>query len=133
MSVPVFPDVEALTLTFLRAQLPAGADFGTFVEGDYDGTHPLVVARRIGGFMRWPALDLATVDVEVWSVSREQAHDVAQLVTAALMGTRVTGGPFARVTVVAGLVYLVDDLTALHRWVMTFQISTRPERAHDGA
>jgi hypothetical protein len=128
MGVPVFPDVEAVTLTFLRNQLPADTEFGTVVEGDYDGSHPLVVARRIGGFMNWPHLDNATVDLEVWSASREASHDLAQAVTAVLMGTRITGGPFARVTVIAGLVYMVDDLTGLHRWVMTFQISTRPER-----
>jgi hypothetical protein len=129
LSVPVFPDVEALTLRFLREHLPANTEYGTFVEGDYDGSHPLVIARRIGGYMRWPHLDFATMDVEVWSASREESHDLSQIVTGALMGTRVTGGPFVRVNVIAGLVYMVDDLTELHRWVMTFQISTRPERA----
>ncbi|MFG2183075.1 hypothetical protein ACGFLS_30750 [Streptomyces abikoensis] len=130
---PVFPDAEALTLGFLREQLPAGTQYGTYVPGSYDGARPLVIVRRIGGHMRWPALDIATVDVETWAASRETAHDVAQEVTAALMATRTTGGPFARVNVIAGLTFMADDLTELSRWVMTFQISIRPRGADHGA
>ncbi|UJB43601.1 hypothetical protein [Streptomyces sp. A1-5] len=131
--VPVFPDAEALTLGFLRQHLSHDVQFGTYVPGSYDGARPLVIVRRIGGHMRWPALDIATLDVESWAASRETAHDLAQEVTAALMATRTTGGPFARVNVIAGLTFMVDDLTELSRWITTFQISTRPRGSEHGA
>ncbi|MFK0294496.1 hypothetical protein ACIQU6_29065 [Streptomyces sp. NPDC090442] len=123
---PVFPDAEALTLEYLRQHLSKATEFGTYVPGSYDGTRALVIVRRIGGHMRWPALDIATLDVETWAASRETAHDVAQDVTAALMATRITGTLFARVNVLAGLTFMVDDLTELSRWITTFQISIRP-------
>ncbi|MEU7177031.1 MULTISPECIES: hypothetical protein [Streptomyces] len=130
---PVFPDVEALTLNYLRGVLPPGVQYGTHVPGDYTGMQPFVMVRRIGGFMKWPALDMATLDVEVWAATRDVGHDLAQLVTTHLMNTRITGDPFARVTVISGLVFMVDDLTELSRWVMTFQISVRPKGADNGA
>jgi hypothetical protein len=128
MMPPVFPDVEAMIIRFLRERLPAGIEYGTFVPHDYDGSSPFVMVHRIGGFMKWPALDNATVEIEVWSESREHGHDVAQLVVSELMGTRLTGQPFARVVVIAGLVYMVEDLSELSQWVGTYQISVRPER-----
>jgi hypothetical protein len=130
--VPVFPDVEALTLNHLRGILPEGIRYGTEVPGDYDGAQPFVMVRRIGGFIKWPALDMATLDVEVWASTRDVGHDLAQLVTSHLMHTRGTGGvPFARVSTISGLVFMVDDLTELSRWVMTFQISVRPMKGAD--
>jgi hypothetical protein len=125
---PVFPDVESMVIRHLRSLLPDDVEYGTFVPHDYDGSRPFVMVHRIGGFMNWPALDNATVEIEVWSNSRERGHDVAQLVASELMATRLTGKPFARVVVIAGLTYMVEDLTELSEWVCTYQISVRPER-----
>ncbi|MGY1440159.1 hypothetical protein ACW4TY_34575 (plasmid) [Streptomyces reniochalinae] len=90
---PVFPDVEAMVIDFLRDRLPNGVEFGTFVPHEYDGANPFVVVHRIGGFMNWPALDNATVEIEVWSDSREHGHDVAQLVVSELMGRGLPANP----------------------------------------
>ncbi|WP_433224470.1 hypothetical protein [Microtetraspora malaysiensis] len=120
-----FPDVEEAVTGFLRERMP-GVGFGTTTRGDYDAPTPFVLVHRIGGYMSWPALDYATVDVECWGPSREAAHDTAQRVNALMMGTRLRASPFARVSVTSGLMFLPDDVTGISRWLMTFQVAVRP-------
>src|SRR5690606_25657363 len=78
----LFPDATATLCTFLAAATGEATDYR--VTPGYDGGKLLVV-RRTGGQVRDVVIDQATMVVEAWDDSYEDAHDLAQLARAYLL------------------------------------------------
>lgn len=117
MSLPllVFPDVVALAVEQLAAQLPALV--GTVHVGNrVPSPRPqrFVVVRRGGGSRITIVTEAATLNVGAWALSVPDADDIAQAcrsVLHALAGTTVNGVPVYKVDDVGGPAEEADPLS----------------------
>lgn len=121
-----FPDAEAVVTTRLRAELTVPV----FTELPHDAEATVVTVRRIGGL---PAvrqrLDAAEIQVDVWGITKAEAHDVAQAARVALMETGNTvvsyDGGSAAVTGVddsSGMAWLPDPTSKRERYTFTVRL-----------
>lgn len=118
----VFPDAEALTVTYLRGRLA-----GTEVHVRIPKTRPptFVQVRRSGGTAYGP-VDRPRLDIFVWAPSDEEAKDLAQLCRAHLGDIRGerSGQQVTAVTDFAGLAPAPDQ-SGQPRWFFSIEITTR--------
>lgn len=125
MREPVlFPDAVAAVTTWLADNL------GLPTCETVPNPRPDVFYRvqRVGGAARDVVVDDATIVVEAWSVSPEEAMDLAQLARAylhALVNTYVDDTLVYRVSDVAGPASLPDPLSNQARVTATFQVTVR--------
>lgn len=81
----LFPDVTAAICSLLADEL----EVPTGTQPPQNRSEPsgsaLVVVRRAGGVVASKVIDRATVVVEAWHTSYEDAHDLAQLARAHLL------------------------------------------------
>jgi hypothetical protein len=124
----IFPDVELVTLTYLRRVLTArpeacaqGVYFGTAVPSTRRDR--MVTVRRDGG----PRLDLtretARLGVNVWGHTDQEAGDLARLVCA-LMPALADGLPVLAVTRPTGPSPVADDSGQPLRYLV-FELTVR--------
>lgn len=88
MPLRLLPDAELVVTTFLRAQTDVAALVGTRVTTALppQPTWPAVTVNRIGGVPTLPGyLDLATLRLECWGTTKQQAETVARTVEAAML------------------------------------------------
>jgi hypothetical protein len=118
----LFPDAEALAVTFLRGQMP-----GTEVHVRVPKIRPatFVQVRRSGGISTGP-VDKPRLDFHVWAPTDEEAKDLAQLCRAHLGDIRGerSGHQVTAVTEFAGLAPAPDQSGA-PRWFFSIEITTR--------
>lgn len=125
----VFPDAALAAVTALRdglAALAPSATVGTRVPNPRPDA--LVVVRRIGGARRNLVVDSATLSIEAWGVTEEDAHDLAQLARAVLKAAENTNQNsivIYQVEEFAGPALLPDPDTEQPRYVLTVEIGTR--------
>lgn len=119
----VFPDVELVLTTYLRAALAAHGFPGVFVSNRRETQQTAVWVRRDGG----PTLDVvreaARVGVNVFAPTDKAATDLA-LTVAALMRVAADGTPILRVVQTAGPTPIADG-TSVQRRYMTFEVHVR--------
>jgi transposase InsO family protein len=122
--VVLFPDVAAVAATFLRDVL------GVQTSNQPPNPRPdqFYVVRRVGGISRSVVMDDATVIVEAWALTDEEAADLAQLARAhllAIAGDVIDGVTVWRVVDVGGPANLPDPTSGQSRMTATYQISAR--------
>lgn len=127
--VIVFPDVEGLLVSYLTQQLVWRADTAS-VHVSVPNPRParFVLVPRIGGTEENLVTDAATIGVECWAATPQQAAKLAQLVRAlihALPGKVVEGVPFYRVQEFAGPANLPDPTSDQSRYVFTLSVTAR--------
>src|SRR5262245_41866590 len=129
MQVIVFPDVEALLVTYLQAELLARSDTAT-VHVSVPNPRPdrFVLVPRLGGARRNIVNDAATIGIACWAATPAQAGGLAQLVRGlvnALPGKVVSSVPFYQVQEFAGPANLPDPQSDQSRYVFTVSIGVR--------
>lgn len=125
----LFPDVEALLVTYLTEALTARGDSAT-VHTKVPTTRPsrFVLVPRRGGVQRDVVIDDATIAVECWADTDGDAAQLTQLVRALLMALPargVNGTAFYRYREFAGPQNFPDGTSAQSRYTFTCQISCR--------
>ena len=82
----LLPDTDLLVSTLLRPALGTGVTVTTEIPDNATSVLPLVIATRIpaGGAVHPRFLDRATVSVEAWHHSKQQASDLAEETRVAL-------------------------------------------------
>jgi hypothetical protein len=125
----IFPDATWLVIDHLRAALAARSDTA-IVASEVPNPRPdrLVYVHLGGGVRRSVVSDAPQIDIEVWDVATEDAHDLAQLCRAlihTMPGQVVNGVAVYRVDEFAGPADLPDPLTDNPRVVFTVQIHLR--------
>src|SRR4051794_38992517 len=109
LPVVVFPDAEFVAVKVLRAALDAGTTIGTEWPPDWlEKVKAGVVSVTRGGgaeVQRFVTEDV-TLDVDVLHATKEQAHDLAQLVRAHLRAAEGT-------TVDGAQIYTVADISLI--------------------
>lgn len=125
------PDIEALAIWKLADSFVTGGRvYDAFPPSP---TYPLTVVQRIGGpavVPRW--LDQATLQIDVWGQTKEQARDEAATALSTLIdteGTIATGQVSGVITGVqpgAGLRWFPDDETETPRYTFTVQVAAHP-------
>lgn len=84
MTLRVLPDAELLTVKWLQ-QHDELAGVGVFTAVPASPTLPVVRVLRVGGTpVIRQHLDVARIQVDVWADGKQEAHDLARLVQAAL-------------------------------------------------
>jgi hypothetical protein len=118
MSVPllVFPDVVALVVGQLAAQLPALVGGPVHVGNRVPTPRPerFVVVRRAGGDRVTIVTEAATINVAAWAQSVPDADDIAQACRSALHamgGANVDGVPVYKVVDLGGPAEEADPLS----------------------
>jgi hypothetical protein len=101
----IFPDVVALAIERLGAELPALVGAAVHVGNRVPSSRPerFVIVRRTGGTRVTIVTEAATLAIEAWGADVAEAGDLAQAcrsVLFALKGRTVSGVP----------VYLVEDV-----------------------
>jgi hypothetical protein len=134
LPVVVFPDAEFVAVKVLRAALDAGTTIGTEWPPDWlEKVKAGVVSVTRGGgaeVQRFVTEDV-TLDVDVLHATKEQAHDLAQLVRAHLRaaeGTTVDGAQIYTVADISliWLPYQPDaETTPIPRYVLVMQMRLR--------
>jgi hypothetical protein len=122
----VFPDTVALLCDYLNAQ--TGIDTGRSVPHDRTDSSTFLRLQRTGGPRHTLVSDAATVIVESWAPTPEEAHDLAQEVRAlvnALQGQIVDDVPVYLVNEVSGPADLPDPLSNQSRYTQTFEVHVR--------
>lgn len=123
--VVVYPDVELLTVNYLRMMLD-DVTVGTIKPSPMpDG--PVVVVRRTGGIPDTPVTDRARIDFSIFAATDKAAHDLAQLVRAhirALPGVHLEG-QVIRTAEFLGLAHFDDPVTDQPRYLTTQEIVVR--------
>lgn len=136
MPTPVLPDVEALTVAYLRshaglAAVLNGARIATNVT-DSVATAGALIVNRVGGTPRasnW--LDRADLDVNAWGTSRDHASILARTAVAALLDMKQhvsVRGVVTGVDVLLGPSWLPDDsrTPAIPRYLASVAVYTHP-------
>lgn len=125
----LFPDVEAVLVSYLSSELTARGDTASaHVNIPNPRPERFVVVPRIGGTRASHFVDQATIAVECWADRPALAHDLAQLVRAlihALPGKTVSGVTFYRTDEFAAPANLPDPESNQARYVLTVSVSTR--------
>lgn len=112
----VFPDVVALVLDELTAQLPTIGFGGVHVGNRVPSPRPdrFVIVRRAGGSRITIVTEAATVNLQAWSTSVADADDIAQACRSVVwsMGGRTFGTvPVYKVEDVEGPAEEADPLS----------------------
>ena len=129
VEVLVFPDVEAVTVAYLKAQLTALDDtarVATYVPSPRPNR--LVKVTRNGGAGDWPHTDRPLVVVQCWDTTTVAASTLASLVRGllwALPSDTTHGADVRRVNDVGGLAFFPDPATSLPRYQVSVQFHTR--------
>ncbi len=118
----VFPDAEALAVTYLRSRLP-----GVGVHVKVPSTRPskFIHVRRSGG-LAYQLTDRPRLDIYTWAGTDEEAKDLAQLARAHLgdiRGVR-SGHSVTAVSEFAGL-SPAPDQSGTPRWFFAVEITIR--------
>lgn len=127
MELITFPDAEATILAGIALVL-SDVDVVDTVPTSRTLDDTFLLCRRVGGPSRSVVVDDASVTLEGWAPSREQAHDLLQNARAALhalVGTTVDGVPVYRVQEFAGPAYLPDPDSNHPRYTLTASVSLR--------
>ena len=125
----VFPDTTAAVITAVRAKLVAAGNTAP-VGLEVPKPRPLSFATivRIGGVRRNLVVDEATLAIEAWADTEARAHDLAQLVRAAihsLVGETTDAGTVYRTGEFAGPTSLPDPDSDNPRYVFTVTVAVR--------
>lgn len=124
--MPLFPDVEALLSTWLRAQLD-GPQVGNKLPNPRPD--PFVLVQRHGGIRNTVVTDAAQMGLECWAGTDAQAHDLLQRCRALLLyrlpGQILDGHTVYRVDEMGGPSNLPDPTSSMPRWVMELQVHVR--------
>lgn len=127
--VIVFPDVEDLLVTYLSTELAARGDTATVhTVVPADRPDRFVLVPRVGGTRANLVVDNATIGIEAWASTDQQAHDLCQLVRGlvhALPGRVVDGVTFYRTGEFAGPTNLPDPVSRQSRCIFTPTVSCR--------
>jgi len=122
----VFTDVEALLVSWLRAQLD-GSQVGNKVPNPRPD--PFVLVQRHGGIRNTVVTDAAQVGLECWAGHDYEAHDLLQRCRALLLyrlpGQILDGHTVYRVAEFGGPSNLPDPASSMPRWVMELQVHVR--------
>jgi hypothetical protein len=129
MTAVLFPDIEAILVTYLADEL-ADHDTEVTVSNRVPSPRParFVTVRRVGGITTSVVTDAATVAVEAWSQSDEDAHDLAQLCRALIhdmTGTVQSGATIYRTSEFGGPVNLPDPESEQPRYTLTVSVTAR--------
>lgn len=122
----LFPDAASLVLNAIGDEM--GVDKHDTPPAGRDGTETFLLVRRVGGPLRDVVVDDATLTLEAWAPTRDEAHDLLQEARAhlhALAGTQVDGEMIYRVDEFAGPAYLPDADSSHPRWTLTAVVSVR--------
>lgn len=120
----LFPDAVAAVCTLLRSTL------GVDTDSKVPTPRPTEFYRvqRVGGTSRDVVIDDATVTVEAWAPTVEEADDLAQLARAHLRAVHndsVDGALLYRVIEIAGPGLLPDPISGSPRSTATYQVTVR--------
>ena len=130
MAVALFPDIEALAVGYLKAELAALSDSAR-VATSIPNPRPsrLVRVTRNGGAITWPATDKPLVIFQCWDTDTRKASDlcgiVRDLVWTLPDAVDGFGRDVRRVREVGGPAYFPDPLTAFPRYQFTAEFHTR--------
>lgn len=122
--VVLFPDAAAAVCTHLHETL--GVTTGTKVPNPRPAEFYRV--QRVGGVSREMVMDDATIVVEAWAPTDEEADDLAQLARAHLLSienTFVDDALLYRVVDVAAPALLPDPISGSPRSTATYQVTAR--------
>lgn len=125
--IVLFPDAAAVVADFLNTAL--GVQTTNVVPNERPDQFYLV--RRVGGTDRDVVLDDASVIVEAWALTDEEAEDLAQLARAhllAIAGDAIGGTTVSRVRTIGAPANLPDPLSGQSRVTATYQFTTRGSR-----
>jgi hypothetical protein len=125
--VVVFPHASAAILAHLAEALDVPTDDSVPLDRK-PGDGPLIIAIRVGGIATDIVLDQATVVVEYWHDTEDEAHDLAQLGRAyllAMWNTVVDGTLIYRVIEAGGPASLPDPLQRSPRYTATYTVHVR--------
>jgi hypothetical protein len=131
MSLPVvvFPDAEQLVVEYLADRLGGAAHVGTELPEDLADEVPVVAVSLVDADEALEfVLEDPVVDIEVVAANKAAASDVARLVSAymkAMPGLQTADARVYRVKR-EGFTWLPDEVTELPRYVLTFELRTRP-------
>lgn len=122
--VVVFPDVEAMVVTYLRA--PA-TQAGGKVATKAPSSLPPLFARvsRVGGTQRDIVTDTARILVECWGPDTVAASSFASLMRAHMLAIARVTDSFTRVVDGGGITYLADPDTNKPRYQFFVQADVR--------
>ena len=132
MVVRALPDAELVLTGYLRGHPDVAALVGTrvYTQLPTSPTFPLVQVRRFGGVPVIDGhLDRASVQIDVWAASKQQARDTAATVQAALIA--MPSGPLAgavvtRVRTETGLSWQPENEGARPRYVLAVEVTLHP-------
>lgn len=128
----IFPDVDALILTYLKEYFEdEDWFFDVKLPDDLDQKLPFVrVSRLPGGIRTLGIFDDSREDLEVRATTREESHDVMQRVLGALdvmWKVPHTGAIIYRADLEAAPGWVPDPVTRQPRWIATVSIRNRPK------
>lgn len=123
----LFPDVELVVTTGLRAELLAAGEVGVFVGNKIPSPRRprMVVVNRDGGNDDG-VTDFPRLRVRVWDSTAQKANDLARLVVA-LMPRLVNTNGVTRVQHLSGPYEVPDEAAGANQRYLLFQISTEGE------
>lgn len=122
--VVLFPDTAAAVCTHLRTTLGVDTD----VKVPTDRPAEFYRVQRVGGVSREMVMDDATIVVEAWAPSEEEADDLAQLARAHLLAISndyVGDTLLYRCVDVAAPGLLPDPISGSPRSTATYQVTAR--------
>jgi hypothetical protein len=128
-AVRALPDAELVVTTYLRAHPDVAALVGTRVYTALPSTptYPLVQVRRFGGIPVIDGhLDRASIQLDIWASSKQQARDTAATVQAALVAmpaTPMAGVVVTRVRTEVGLSWQPENEGARPRYTFSAQVT----------
>ncbi len=129
----IYGDVEAAAIRWLKTRpeiQAAGISLGTSTPADLDQRLPFVTLERIPGGARGKVTDDARIDVESRASSREESHDVIQIVLGLLeimYQYSHEGMIIYRADIESSPGWLPDPVTNQPRWIATVSIRNRPK------
>ncbi|MEU6661261.1 hypothetical protein [Streptomyces sp. NPDC046821] len=127
------PDVELVTVTYLRSVLPTGTVVATEWPASVAQHLPVVAVSLGGGGSRQRAVTVdRTVDIDVLAATKAQARQLAADVSAHLIAAAGTAQPGARIYGVeeTSVVWLPYEPSAetdpIPRYVLVMSMVVRP-------
>ncbi len=131
----VMPDVEQVTVAYLKSVLPTGTNVGTEWPADLASkvdAGVVSVSLGGGGSRQKPVTADRTLDFDVFGATKKKARDLAALVSAQLMATQNTVQGAARIygvdeTSIIWLPYQASAETdTIPRYVLVMSMVVRP-------
>ena len=122
--VPIAVDATAVVIEIVDAATTAA------VHQRVPDPRPaeFVLVRRVGGIRQNRVSDEATILIEAYSASEEEAHDLAQVARQAIHEARgqvVSGATIGRTAELSGPGNLPDPLSDQPRYVQTITVALR--------